>query len=287
MTNRSPGAKFALVLAGLCLLLDGASATVLSPEQRYTGPQHLTEPSLGIGFTIPEAWFGVLPRDSEFFVMAPADEAGYIFAGADEMTPAEARSTMSQDLPLGNGITLHPTDKLSEDGRRLSAGYTVSGAQQPLAAQATTAIGERGLGIFFIAVYPAHRAAEFARALDSLVDSIRWSAPVSPPAAPAGSQFELAGKKLTRFYTGSGYSETQYLYLCHSGQFYHDFNGGGYGWNASGAFQSNSRGRWQVSGNRLVLDYADSSSAAYNLSVDDREFMMDGKRWFREVTDCR
>lgn len=272
---------------GLCLLQGIAQATVLTPGKRYTGPEHLTEPSLGIGFTVPESWVGALPQGSEFFIMAPADEAGYIFVGADEMTLAEALTTMSQDIPLGNGITLRPTGKPSQDGKRLSAQYAVSGAPQPLKARATTVVGERGLGLFFIAVYPEQRAPEFTGAVESLVTSIRWSAPVAPPPTPADGGFELAGKKLTRFYTGSGYSETQYLYLCNSGQFYHDFNGGGYGWNASGAFQSNSRGRWQVNGNQLVLNYADGSRSAYNLSINGSKFMMDGKRWFREASDCR
>lgn len=273
-----------LLLAGLAAA--AVQAASLIPGQHYRGGEYVVEASLGIGFTIPPGWSGLLPQGSEFFLMAPADQAGTIFVGADELSLAEARRSMSQELPLGEGITLHPASELRQDGRRLSASYRVSGTAQPLISRATTVLGERGLGIYFIAVFPQERVAEFGAAVESLVESIRWSAPVTPPPAPAAGAFDLAGKKLTRIYSGSGYSETQYLYLCRSGQFYHDFNGGGYGWNASGAFASNSRGHWQLQGRQLLLQYADGSSGRYDLAVDGSRFLMDGKRWFREDSDC-
>ena len=103
---------------------------------------------------------------------------------------------------------------------------------------------------------------------------------------------QLAGKRIVRFFHGSGYSETQQILMCPDGYFVYRFESGGSdiasGW--SGASQSKNGGRWSVSGDAnggvLKLTYNDGRVADYNLVEQGSKLMVDGKRWLREAINC-
>ncbi|NNE07506.1 MAG: hypothetical protein HKN20_02980, partial [Gemmatimonadetes bacterium] len=112
------------------------------------------------------------------------------------------------------------------------------------------------------------------------------------PGHPSGNwAAELTGRKLTYFFTRTGYTEEDYIWLCADGRFYHSMQGGGFGGGASGAFASSNGGRWSASGGAgagaLTLQYNDGQSATYALSLEGTKLFLDGKRYFREATDCR
>ncbi|TDI39857.1 MAG: hypothetical protein E2P02_17865 [Acidobacteria bacterium] len=220
--------------------------------------------------------------------MAPEGEQGYIFAGADEMTVAVAAEAMGGRVPLGDGVVLNPKASVEITGNALVGDYDVEGAQQPLVATARTIVGDHGTGIYFIGVFPSEHEPMFRDALSSMAETVRFFVAVEEETAPGSvSSDALAGRKITRFYTGSGYTETESLYLCSSGAFYRNAESGGYGWAASGAFQQQDGGQWAVQGPNLVLSYPDGSTTTYGLELDETKLMLDGKRWFRETTDCR
>ena len=201
-----------------------------------------------------------------------------------------ATEAMSARVPLGDGITLSPRAQveINEAGNALVGDYDVEGTQQPLSSTARTIVGDHGTGIYFIAVYPEAQAEPFGSALSAAADSVRFFVAVEE-ATPEGavSADALAGRKITRFYTTSGYSETETIHLCTTGAFYRNAESGGFGGGASGAFQSQNAGQWSVQGPNLVLAYGDGSTATYELELDGTKLMLNGRRWFREATDCR
>jgi len=265
-----------------------STATKIQPGIEYEGPAELEAPSVGVGFTLPSGWSGGLPRDAELFIMAPGGQEGYIFAGADEMSIDDAANAMASPVPLGDGISLNPKGTVDISGNSLVGDYDVRGAPQPLISTARTIVGDHGTGIYFIGVFPSAHETMFRSALYSLAETVRFFVAVED-ATPEGnvSSAALAGRKITRFYTSSGYSETESMHLCGNGAFYRNAESGGFGGGASGAFQSSNAGQWAVQGQNLVLSYPDGSTATYELALDGTKLTLDGTRWFREATDCR
>lgn len=281
-----------LILCGLTLSPHVSVADELAPGVLYEGPVELTAPAYGAVFFLPEQWKGILPPESQFFMMERAGLAATVFAGIEEMTLEEAHGLMSQAIDLDVGIRLVPVAEVSTKGQLLVADYKIEGAADPLLGRVVTLVGEHGLGITLLAAATEEAMPTIQKDLHTMIDGVELSKPDVPKQPKPGSgnwMSELNGCKLSRFYTTSGYTEEEYIWLCPDG-FYRSFNSGGFGGGASGAFQSKNGGTWTVSGpgtqGSLVLSYNDGSTATYGVALEGTKLFLDGKRWFREFGMC-
>lgn len=285
-----------LAITALVFMPFHAGADVVIPGRTYTGESTLEFPSLGASFTLPYGWAAVLPEGADLLVMQKESTGAYIFATGDEMTIAEANGVMGATIDLGDGVLLNPKTPARRNGNSLQNVYDVSGGEAPLLGYVQTIIGDAGVGVSFVGIAPP----ENRESLIAIVDRVAASLTLALP-APASSQrvadgagdwtAELAGRKLTHFFTRTGYTEEDYMWLCADGRFYHSMQSGGFGGGASGAFASSSGGRWSTSGEpaagALTLHYNDGQSATYGLSLEGTKLFLDGSRYFREATDCR
>jgi hypothetical protein len=286
-----------LVAAVVCIVIPFTLwAGAIEPGVHYTGKTRLESAEHGVSFTLPHTWTGVFPKGGQFFVMQQPGIEAYIFAGVEKATLSEARLAMGHPLDLGDGVVLHPKGSVHVEGSVLKRQYAVAGTRKPLEGRMTTVVGSHGWSVFFIAVADIPNMTVAASGIDQLYQSLSLGSPAvaaPPPVNMGGSPWleHLTGRKLTRFYTASGYTEETYIWLCPGGRFYRSFNSGGFGGGASGAFASKNGGRWQVSGGleagALTLVYNDGSRAAYTLTHEGTKLFLDGKRYFRESTDCR
>ena len=101
----------------------------------------------------------------------------------------------------------------------------------------------------------------------------------------------LKGKHIVRFFTGSGYSEEQHIWLCSNGNYIRRFDSGGFGSGASGAVQANYDGSWTATGQgergRLILNSADGR-VSFNLrwDYDRNRLYVDEKRWLHDKNNA-
>jgi len=267
----------------------------IKPDVEYQGETTLKSTEYGVSFLLPAGWSGIYPNNSDFFVMKSQAFEGYIFVATDEMTLIEARQIMNTSVELGNGIVFQPKGKVQTNGSQLEAEYKVAGSQNPLSGIIKTVIGKYGWGISFIAASTPKNINKLKNVLSKIETSLKLTDPKQgKPSVQSGSSnswFEhLNNRKLSHFYTASGYTEEDYIWLCGNGYFYKSFNSGGFGGGASGAFQSKNGGRWSVSGNMqqgtLLLSYNDGSTARYSLTHQGTKLFLDGKRYFRETANC-
>lgn len=287
--------KRLVVVALLLVPASGAVAVELSPGVEYTGEVTLESAQHGVSFVLPAGWIGVLPPDGEYFVMRSQAFEAYILAGIEQMTIAEARRKMSQPIDVGDGVVLHPRGQVRARGSVLNAEYTIDGSSIPLVGRVRAVVGDHGWGAYFIAASGPPDAARLDVVIEGLSRSLTLRAPrVASPPSPAASRgpwlAELDGRKLSHFFTRSGYTEEDYFWLCPGGRFFRSFNSGGFGGGASGAFKSGNGGVWQVSGSldggELLLTYNDGSTARYRLTHEGTKLFLDGKRYFREAASC-
>ena len=269
----------------------------IQQDVEYRGQTILKSTPYGISFMLPSGWSGIYPANSDFFIMKSQSFDGYIFVATDKMTLEQAKQTMSQPVDLGDGIIFQPKGKVKNNpAQQLEATYNVSGSQNPLSGIIKTIIGEYGWGISFIAASSPKDINKIHGDLDKIISSLKLTNPdQNKPSASSDSNspwFEqLNGRKLSHFYTATGYTEEDYIWLCGNGYFYKSFNSGGFGGGASGAFQSKNGGRWSVSGplqqGTLILMYNDGSTARYQLTHEETKLFLDGKRYFRETANCQ
>jgi len=126
-------------------------------------------------------------------------------------------------------------------------------------------------------------------------DSVEFFRPKQQPAAQQ-VRSALAGKLLTYFYTGNGYSERTDIVLCGSGAAYRSTDMGGFSpGNADGAsFAALSRkaGTWNISADGSTLNVTMNVGGTFEYRLSARqasnEIGLNGKRFFvQNQTTCR
>ncbi len=292
---RTPRLIVVLILfqIGPCIEL---AAEVVRPDIQYQGEAKLEFPDYGASMVLPTGWVAVLPSDRNVLLMRSQDFEAHVFATIEEMTLQGARSAMSQTIAVGNGVVFRPKGQVQIDDSVLTAEYSVSGSRNLLVGQVTTVVGESGRGVSFMAASGPQDAEKLRAALGKIITSLSL---VQPKRESSGSQAKgngswmerLSGRKLSRFFTRSGYTEEEYIWLCPEGLFFRSSKSGGFGGGASGAFQAENAGEWTISGGPdegiLLLTYNDGSTTRYRLAHEGTKLFLDGKRYFRETIDCK
>ena len=292
-----------ILLAGAGRL--SAAAVEIEPGRVYSGGTRLGVAEYGVAFTVPEGWRGALPHGAEVFQLQPEDGSdALILAMADAGTRDELEHTMGEPIPLGNGAVLRAAGGAQERGRALARRYEMAGAGPAYAAYGEGLAGANGIAVAYVLIAVPDAIGRWEPALRAMTDSTDLGS-VAPPtqqgadgagdgaegaASGAGDRWDvyLRGKHIVRLYTGSGYSEEEHIWLCSDGSFRRRGSGGGFGGGASGAFQSDSTGRWTATGagerGKLVLHYRDGSSGSYQLRWDyaENHLYVDDRRWFHD-----
>lgn len=103
----------------------------------------------------------------------------------------------------------------------------------------------------------------------------------------------FAGKKLSYFYTGNGYTENASIWLCASSRFFSKNESSSSSALGSGFTQGSDAGTWDIitSGNNIFLVIKSDKGGSWNISVTARqasnEINLNGKRFFVQTqSDC-
>lgn len=259
-------------------------ATQPVPGQEYAGPQKFALPELGLSFDMPKGWSGGIPEGQEIFLMALPGTDGFIFLSANEFPESQIVSTMSGNIPLDEGIVLVPKQEAKKTGKKIVNTFTVMGTE--LEAHGIATIGGHGVSFIALAVGTTEALPLLTRTAENVSKSVKLEKrkkPAAPVATKGGAwDTKLRGKRLLRFYSGSGYSERESYDLCADGSFYRHFSGGGTTQLGSGNIRSNKGGAWSIQGDMLSVRSSDGESWAKNLGTVGNEFRMDGDKWFIE-----
>ncbi len=291
------------LIAAATLAAAAAVAVEVEPNVVYPGGTRLEAPELGVAFTVPAGWRGSWPAGTEVFVLQPeADPSVHVLAMGEEGTRAELAALMGAPIDLGGGLSLHPEGSVTERGPALAGRYEVRGGATPLAAYGEALASPHGIAVAYLLIAPPGAIAAHENAVRALVDGTTLgaaadrTAEATPSGDAAGDRWDvyLKGKYLVRYYTATGFTDEQHLWLCSDGSFRRRGASGGFGGGASGAFEAGSTGRWSATGagesGRLTLQYGDGSVARHDLRWDygENKLYLDGKRWLHGTNDvCR
>jgi len=201
---------------------------------------------------------------------------------------------------LGGGLTLHPIAEVVGRGGALVGRYEVRGAPQRLSAYSEAVSGERGVTVAFTLIAAPGSLAQHEAIVQTLVAGTDLGAgdgavtdreAADTDDADGRWDVYLKGKHILRYYTATGFTEENYLWLCSDGTFRKRRQSGGFGGGASGAHQGEVTGRWTATGSgeygRLTLRYGDGTTSEHELrwDYDKNKLYVDGKRWLHGTND--
>lgn len=273
------------------LLTPHLFAEEIQPGKSYTGPLPLDVHQLGLSFTLPRDWIGALQGD--LFLVGSHSIGGLIILSADQMTIDKATAWLSQPQMLGDGYVLVPKGTPQATQQTVRVNCTVSNGATQLEGRVHVRVGGHGVGLAMVTVAPSHALGPVAQAADAIEQSVKFTQPVVPQLSLTGEWGrQLAGAKIIRFYTGSGYQEKEYYNFCPDGSFYRVFEAGGATPNiASGAFLDENGGNWRASGpleaGQVRLQYRNGNTTVLQIAMQNNKLIVNGRRWLRDTANCR
>ncbi len=173
-----------LALAMMLLSTAGAAGTAGAVEleigKTYQGGTLIEAKAYGLSFTVPDGWSGLLPPGGTFFAMTP-DNRTFVFATAEPGSVQEAQGSLSQPLPLGNGIKLQPIGSPRAEGNGFAIGYAVQGASEPLGSEGRALVSGNGVIAGFIGVAPKDTYEAMLATLNDVAAGVGFEDPVAKP----------------------------------------------------------------------------------------------------------
>jgi hypothetical protein len=168
------------LLAGLVLLSPaGAAGTELEIGKTYKGGERVEAKAYGLSFTVPQGWSGLLPPGGTFFAMTP-DNRTFVFATAEPGSARDAQGSLTQPLPLGNGINLQPIGVPRVEGDALAIDYSVLGAPEPHGSEGRAVVGGNGVIAGFIGVAPKDDVERMRATLGEIAAGVSFEEPAKP-----------------------------------------------------------------------------------------------------------
>lgn len=270
-----------------------SAATQVQEGVNYPGSTILGVDEVGLQFRVPADWSGQIR--GEFFVMQEADGEGIIVLGTAELTLAEGEQLAKESIDVGAGVVAIPSTAPDISGRTIHVDYDLRG--NGLAERAgdpndwdgvgVISIGGYGIGAVVLGLAPAPRLSAISTVVDGLVASLVFVEPGTQEAAPeeASSDWaaELAGYRITYFYSDTDYYESEEYTLCANGDLQRVLD--------SSAVYSRRYGTWAAYGpahsGTIEFSLEDGEYATYELTWDEEGGLrLDGSRYYLEWDGC-
>jgi len=130
-----------------------SEAVIIEKGKSYSGGEYLEVAGVGVGFTMPMGWRGMLPENLDMFVMTP-DNKAYIFVFARKMDKEGLKKLFREPIRLANGIVLSPTAEPFVTYREISVPYRIENGAA-MAGYGRARQGPNGAVVGYIAAGPA------------------------------------------------------------------------------------------------------------------------------------
>lgn len=267
----------------------------LKPSKHYSSGDVLYGAKAGVKSVVPKGWSGMLPRDSEIFLLLPTDGAnGEIYITADIGIDEEQRkSNWLYGLELDNGNVLKSDGKIFKRGNSLASELLLTQKTTDGKGYIETQCGPYGTCISATLLGSPQDFAMMQKALYEFMDKITW---VEPNLQADYSDFTwseyLSGKHLLNYdYVPNAKSEND-IWLCPDGTFSTKLKRGGLLKDQAQNYKGSKKGTWDTSSvgqtGVLTLNYEKLPPLKVSLKIDDDRIYLNDKRHFvMKATVCK
>jgi len=267
----------------------------LVPSKHYSSGDVLYGAKSGVKSVVPQGWSGMLPRDSEIFLLLPEDGSnGEIYITADAGIDEEQRkSNWQAGLELGNGNVLKSDGKIFNRGNSLASEIILAQKTIDGKGYIETQCGPYGTCVSATLLGAPQDFDRMQKALYEFMDNITW---VEPNLLADYGDFTwseyLSGKHLLNYdYVPKAKSEND-LWLCPDGTFTTKLKRGGLLKDQAQKYKGTKKGSWSTSSagqmGVLILNYEKLPPLEVTLKIDDDRIYLNDKRHFvMKATVCK
>lgn len=284
------------VLTGMCLFMSLVALAQELPSNRikpatlYHAGDTVRSPRLGVQTQIPQGWSGVLPRDTEVFLLMPeSNTVGEIYVVVNEKMDLEKqRKRWEAGTELSPGLILQPQGAITPRGADvLSVVGKVTGANanQQTKIYAEAKCSPVGFCITCLATSDAQHIDNVKKALQSLIDNIVFQAPSNEsPFANFNWKKFLDGKILMAMGYDANSKRVDEVDLCADGSFRSDITRTGIFKGQAKGYTGKKRGSWHVAshGEKAVITFTFEKLPDVDIELEakDEEIYIKGVRYF-------
>lgn len=261
----------------------------VKPATMYHGGDTVRSPRLGLQTRIPQGWSGVLPRDTEVFLLMPeSNTVGEIYVVVNEKMDLEKQKKRWQaGTELSPGLTLHPQEITNRGTDVISAVGKITGANvnQQAKIYAEAKCSPMGFCVTYLATSDASNIENVKKALQTFVDNTVFQQPsTESPYAHFDWKKFLDGKILLAMGYDANSKRIDEVDLCADGSFRSDITRTGIFKGQAKGYQGKKRGSWHVAshGEKAVITFTFEKLPDVNIELEarDEEIYIKGTRYF-------
>jgi len=264
----------------------------VQPGKMYEAGDQLTGPIYGIQSRVPQGWMGLLPMDSEIFLLVPSgvNADGEIYVTADTIEIESLKQRWLVGLDLDNGNTLKSDGNIFMRGDALASNVILEGNGASFKGYIEAKCGDYGTCISFLLLCPPQFYDKLKVGLLELSDNTSM---VEPSMQSIYDDFDwnkfLSGKYIANFDYVPGAKSENELWLCSDGTFRSKLKRSGFLKEEVKEYQGKKNGNWKTSSvgktGILTLDINKMGSLEIELTMDNDRLFINGKRFFAMLTD--
>ena len=268
----------------------------IEPGRMYESGEKLFAPHYGFTAKVPEGWDGMLPRESEVFLLtsATASVFGEIYVfGRDRGDLSAMADAWVKGFDLSENIRLKSMKPVLNDGM-LSAEVIAEGeyVNKQYKGFAASRCSDNGPCITLLAVAPEQFIESVKNTAIAFLKSGSFQAPsdASPYTDFNWTEF-LSGKVLATYTSIKGGTKESMIHLCADGTFQSDIKKGGILKNQNPKYRGRQSGKWLVTGTgeeaaiKFTFSKKDLAPFEALLKIKDEKVYSNSERYFVGKSD--
>lgn len=245
-----------LLMCALTLVILSASAQKkknrIQPGRIYAAGESMYAPRFGFGATVPTGWEGLLPRESEVFLLTTTTSTyGEIFVfGREQGDLNTLQSTWTKGVALSETIKLKANNASQQDGM-LTADVVATGEfiNKGFQGYAVAKCNPAGPCVVTLMVAPPQYFESVKGTVLSFMKSSTFDSPNSyDPYVDFDWNEFLSNKVFMAYESMRGGKEENKIHLCADGTFQASIKRTGMFKNENSDYRGNSSGTWKVNG---------------------------------------
>jgi hypothetical protein len=267
----------------------------LQPGKMYEAGETLYAPRFGFTAKVPAGWEGILPRESEVFLLSTTTATyGEIFVfGTDHGDLNTMKTNWAKGVDLSESIRMKAINPTIEDGV-LSCEITAEGeyVNKGNKGFAVARCSPSGPCVTTLMVAPV----QFYESVKTTVTNFMKESSFEPPSNI--SQYEdfdwqdfLSNKVLVTYASAHGGSKETMIHLCKDGSFIANIKKKGFFKDQNPAYKGNLSGQWEAKGDgekatlQFIFSNKSLSPIEVPLTIKDEKVTSNGERYFVGTSD--
>jgi hypothetical protein len=281
-----------------CILLVALSIQVtaqkkkarLQPGKIYETGETLYAPRFGFTAKVPEGWEGILPRESEVFLLSTTTSTyGEIFVfGSEHGDLNTMQKNWNKGVDLSESIRIKAINPTIQDGI-LSCEITAEGdyVNKGYKGFAIARCSPSGPCVTTLMIAPPQFFESVKNTVTEFMKSSTFEAPSNAsPYEDFDWQDFLSNKMLATYASAQGGSKETMIHLCKDGSFTANIKKKGFFKEQNPAYKGNLSGQWTAKGDgekatvQFIFTNKSISPVEVQLTITDEKVMSNGERYF-------